>query len=140
MTAAEMWKQSGLAGEYDAWAFGETADKLAALVREGIKTSTCSAYDLYEAEGEDLPQAGDTSVILDSADEAVCIIRTTRVYVVPFDEVTAEHAFREGEGDRSLAYWREVHESFLKEELSSIGRTFDGSTRVVCEEFEVVYA
>ena len=140
MTAEEMWKQSGLAGEYDAWAFGEAADKLAALVREGIKTATCSAYDLYEAEGEDLPLPGKTSVILDSADEAVCIIRTTRVYVVPFDEVTAEHAFREGEGDRSLAYWREVHESFLKEELSSIGRSFDGSTRVVCEEFEVIYA
>ena len=140
MTAEEMWKQSGLAGEYDAWAFGEAADKLAALVREGIKTATCSAYDLYEAEGEDLPQPGETSVILDSVDEAVCIIRTTRVYVVPFDEVTAEHAFREGEGDRSLTYWREVHESFLKEELSSIGCTFDGNTRVVCEEFEVVYA
>ena len=140
MTAAEMWKQSGLAGEYDAWAFGEAADKLADLVKAGIKTATCSAYDLYEAEGEDLPQPGETSVILDSVDEAVCIIRTTRVYVVPFDEVTAEHAFREGEGDRSLTYWREVHESFLKEELSSIGRTFDGSTRVVCEEFEVVYA
>ena len=140
MTAEEMWKQSGLAGEYDAWAFGEAADKLADLVKAGIKTATCSAYDLYEAEGEDLPQPGETSVILDSADEAVCIIRTTRVYVVPFDEVTAEHAFREGEGDRSLAYWREVHESFLKEELSSIGRTFDGNTRVVCEEFKVVYA
>ena len=140
MTAEEMWKQSGLAGEYDAWAFGEAADKLAALVKAGIKTATCSAYDLYEAEGEDLPLPGDTSVILDSSDEAVCIVRTTRVYVVPFDRVSAEHAFKEGEGDRSLEYWREVHESFLKEELSSIGRTFDGSTRVVCEEFEVVYA
>ena len=140
MTAEEMWKQSGLAGEYDAWAFGEAADKLAALVKAGIKTATCSVYDLYEAEGADLPQPGETSVILDSADEAVCIIRTTRVYVVPFDEVTAEHAFKDGEGDRSLAYWREVHESFLKEELSSIGRTFDGNTRGGCEEFEVVYA
>ena len=140
MTAEEMWKQSGLAGEYDAWAFGEAADKLAALVKAGIKTATCSAYDLYEAEGEDLPLPGDTSVILDSSDEAVCIIRTTRVYVVPFDRVSAEHAFKEGEGDRSLEYWREVHESFLKEELSSIGRSFDGSTRVVCEEFEVIYA
>ena len=140
MTAEEMWKQSGLAGEYDAWAFGEAADKLAALVKAGIKTATCSAYDLYEAEGEDLPLPGDTSVILDSSDEAVCIVRTTRVYVVPFDRVSAEHAFKEGEGDRSLEYWREVHESFLKEELSSIGRSFDGSTRVVCEEFEVIYA
>ena len=139
MTAEEMWKQSGLAGEYDAWSFGDDADGLAALVRAGIKTATCSAYDLYEAEGEDLPQAGDTSVILDSRDEAVCIIRTTRVYTVPFDEVSAEHAFREGEGDRSLEYWRQVHEAFFKEELASAGLEFSGDSRVVCEEFEVVY-
>ena len=139
MTAVEMWKQSGLAGEYDAWSFGDDTDGLAALVRGGIKTATCSAYDLYEAEGEDLPKAGDTSVILDSRDEAVCIIRTTRVYVIPFDEVTAEHAFREGEGDRSLEYWRKVHEAFFKEELTSAGLEFSGNSRVVCEEFEVVY-
>ena len=31
------------------------------------------------------------------------LIATTRVDVVPFDEVSAEHAFLEGEGDRSLA-------------------------------------
>ena len=139
MTAVEMWKQSGLAGEYDAWSFGDDADGLAALVRGGTKTATCSAYDLYEAEGEDLPKAGDTSVILDSRDEAVCIIRTTRVYIVPFDEVSAEHAFREGEGDRSLEYWRKVHEVFFKEELASAGLEFSGDSRVVCEEFEVVY-
>ena len=139
MTAQEMWKQSGLAGEYDAWSFGDDADGLAALVRAGIKTATCSAYDLYEAEGEDLPQAGDTSVILDSRDEAVCIIRTTRVYIVPFDEVSAEHAFREGEGDRSLEYWRKVHEVFFKEELASAGLEFSGNSKVVCEEFEAVY-
>ena len=140
MTAEEMWKQSGLAGEYDAWSFGDDADGLAALVRAGLKTATSSAYDLYEAEGEDLPQAGDTSVILDSRDEAVCIIRTTRVYMVPFDEVSPEHAFREGEGDRSLEYWRKVHEAFFKDELASAGLEFSGNSRVVCEEFEVVYS
>ena len=139
MTAEEMWKQSGLAGEYDAWSFGDDTDGLAALVRAGVKTATSSAYDLYEAEGEDLPQAGDTSVILDSRDDAVCIIRTTRVYTVPFDKVTAEHAFREGEGGRSLEYWRQVHEAFFQEELASAGLEFSGDSRVVCEEFEVVY-
>ena len=139
MTAEEMWKQSGLAGEYDAWSFGDDTDGLAALVRAGIKTATCSAYDLYEIEDEGLPQAGDTSVILDSRDEAVCIIRTTRVYTVPFDGVSAEHAFREGEGDRSLEYWRQVHEAFFKDELASAGLEFSGDSRVVCEEFEVVY-
>ena len=35
--------------------------------------------------------------------------------MVPFDEVDEEHAYLEGEGDRSLEYWREVHERFFTE-------------------------
>ena len=139
MTAEELWKRSGLTGEYDAWAFGEAPDKLASLVKNGMKTATCSAYDLYYAENERLPQAGDYSVILDAGGEAVCIIQTTRVYVIAFDQVSEEHAYKEGEGDRSLQYWRKVHEEFLKEELASISKPFHEKVRVVCEEFEVVY-
>ena len=140
MTAEELWKASGLKGDYEAWAFGEAQDKLASLVTEGIKTATCSAYDLYQAENERLPGAGDYSVILNSREEAVCIIKTTKVYVAAFHQVTAEHAYKEGEGDRSLEYWREIHEDFLKRELAAINRSFDEDTKVVCEEFELVYA
>ena len=140
MTAEELWKRSGLSGTYEAWQFGGAPDKLAQLVKDGIKTATCSAYDLYAAENEPLPKAGDLSVILNSRDEAVCIIRTTRVYVSEYDQVTPEHAFKEGEGDRSLAYWRQVHEEFLTEELALIDHTFSNKTKVVCEEFEVVFA
>ena len=104
MTAEDLWRRSGLTGIYEVWAFGEAPDKLASLVKGGIKTATCSAYDLYEAEDESLPVVGEYSVILDSHDEAVCIIRTEKVYVVEFDQVTAEHAWKEGEGDRSLEY------------------------------------
>ena len=139
MTAGELWKQSGLTGIYEVWAFGEAPDKLASLVKDGIKTATCSAYDLYEAEDESLPVVGEYSVILDSHDEAVCIIRTEKVYVVEFDQVTAEHAWKEGEGDRSLEYWRKVHEDFLRRELVAINRSFNGYTKVVCEEFEMVF-
>ena len=66
MTPDELWKESGLTGEYEAWAFGESPDKLAALVKDGIKTATCSAYDLYEIENESLPKAGEYSIILNS--------------------------------------------------------------------------
>ena len=139
MTAEELWKRSGITGTYEAWAFGEAADKLAELVIRGIKTATCSAYDLYGIEGEPVPEAGEYSVILDSKDEAVCIIRTTKVTVIPFNAVSEEHAFKEGEGDRSLEYWREVHESFLSRELASVRLEFNEETKVVCEEFEVVF-
>ena len=139
MTAQELWQKSGFTGEYEAWAYGEAPDKLAELTARGIKTTTCSAYELYEAENEPLPKAGEYSVILDSKGEAVCIIRTTKVTVVPFDQVSEAHAYREGEGDRSLMYWRKVHEAFLIQELAAIHRNFTQKTKVVCEEFEVVF-
>ena len=139
MTAEELWRQAGLTGTYEAWPFGDAPDKLAALVKKGVKTATCSAYDLYQAEGQPLPKAGDYSVILDSLGEAVCIVKTTRVYVTSFDQVSREHACKEGEGDRSLEYWRTVHIDFLTRELARIDKAFTERAPVVCEEFQLVY-
>ena len=140
MTAEELWRKSGLAGPYESWAFGDEPDKLAALVKNGVKTATCSAYDLYQAEGESIPESGDFSIILDSRGEAVCIVKTTNVYVTAFGQVSREHAYKEGEGDRSLEYWRKVHIDFFKHELAGINKTFTENALVVCEEFELVYA
>ena len=144
MTHQELWAaykavNPDAGDEYGAWAYGDDPDTLAELTRKGIKTATASAGPLYELEGEPLPQAGEYSVILDSRDEAVCVIRTTRVYTTPFCEVTAEHARKEGEGDRSLAYWRQAHEAFFRTELAGAGLEFTPDMPVVCEEFEVVY-
>ncbi|MBQ1377239.1 MAG: ASCH domain-containing protein [Lachnospiraceae bacterium] len=140
MSAEELWKLSGIKGTYEAWAFGEAQDKLAALMAAGVKTATSSSYILYEKEQEPLPEAGDYSVILNSRDEAVCIIKTVKVTVLPYDQVPAEFAYKEGEGDRSLNYWREVHEAFFANELAEAGLAFSEDMPVVCEEFEVVYA
>lgn len=123
----------------DAWAFGDSPDKLAELVVQGIKTATSSAYELYAIDNEALPQAGECSVILDSHDNAVCVIKTTKVYVTSFNEVSEAHAYKEGEGDRSLAYWREVHEKFFTDCLKEAGLSFSEDMKVVCEEFEVIY-
>lgn len=144
MTAQELWeifvrKQNITETEYEAWAFGGNPDKLAELVLQGIKVGTASAYPLYELEKEPIPKAGEYSVILNSKEEAVCVIQTTKVYVVPFCEVGAEHAFKEGEGDKSLAYWRMVHEEFFRECMEEAGLTFDENMKVVCEEFKLVY-
>ena len=55
--------------------------------------------------------------------------------------MTAEEmwqASKEGEGDRSLEYWRTVHRRFFTEELQEPGLPFDEKLELVCEEFEVV--
>ena len=143
MTAQEMWesysRRENITADYDAWAFGDDPEELARLVNAGIKTATASLALWYDLEGEALPQAGQYSVILNTKDEAVCIIRTTRVFTSAFDEVDEVQAYREGEGDRSLSYWRRVHARFFSEELAAIGRGFDEKMPVVCEEFQKVY-
>lgn len=144
MTEKEIWKAFIAENnidhcEYKAWSFGAEADLLAKLVVQGEKTATASAYPLYGLENEPLPKAGAYDVILNSKDEAVCIIQTKKVYVVPFHAVTAEHAYKEGEGDKSLAFWRKVHEKFFTECLEEVNLKFTSDMKVVCEEFEVVY-
>lgn len=144
MTEKELWNAFVTAtnhdgDEYEAWAFGSAPDQLAQLVLTGEKTATSSAYPLYEAENEPVPVVGEYSVILDSQGNAVCVIQTKKVEVIPFRQVTEEHAYREGEGDRSLPYWRDVHETFFTECMEKAGMTFTPDMGVVCEEFEVVY-
>jgi len=124
-----------------AWSFGATAehaDGLLRLVLDGTKTATSTALWDFEAEEEELPQRGTLSIILDGAGHPRALIETTDVTTVPFDEVDEEHAWLEGEGDRSLAHWREVHERFFTEHAAH-DRGFASDLPVVLERFKVVY-
>ena len=44
MTAEELWQKSGLTGDYDAWAFGDDADRLAELVKTGLEI-VCEEFE-----------------------------------------------------------------------------------------------
>ena len=112
---------------------------MADLVLRGEKTATASAYDLYAIDDEPLPREGTFDIILDSQNQAVCIIEITKVSVEPFNQVSADHAFKEGEGDKTLAYWHQVHEDCFAEWLREAGLTFTPDSKVVLEEFRKVY-
>ncbi len=125
-----------------AWAFGATpeqADELLALVLAGTKTATAGALWDYEATGEDLPTPGMLGIVTDGRGVPHALLMTTEVEVVPFDEVGAEHAYLEGEGDRSLATWREVHERSFTEHAVH-GRGFSPDMPVVLQRFVVLYS
>lgn len=145
MKAQQMWQKFiSVCPEYQnqsyqAWSYGVAPDELARLTIEQVKTATASAYEEYAIENEALPQVGTLNIILDANDEAVCITKTIKVSVVPFLEVSEEHAFKEGEGDQSLRYWREVHEAFFEKTYKQSGLAFHDNILVVCEEFEVIY-
>ena len=127
---------------YQVWPFGSSpkmADKLGALVVQGIKTATASLLWSYEAEEQPYPIVGGYNIILDGQGFLICILRTTQVYIAPFDEVDEEQAFLEGEGDRTLRYWREVHWDYFEEECRSLGKTPDSKMPIVCERFTLVF-
>lgn len=122
------------------WAFGATpeqADELLALVLAGTKTATAGALWDYEAEDVALPEPGDLSIVLDGEGHPQALLRTTSVTVTPFDQVDEEHARLEGEGDRTLAHWRDVHRRFFTDHATH-DRGFSEDMPVVCERFEVL--
>jgi uncharacterized protein YhfF len=128
---------TGIDGPYTAWAFGssaEDADQLGRLVRDGPKRATASLRSSYE-ENELLPAVGDLSVVLDARGDPLCVIRTTHVELRAFGDVDEAFAWTEGEGDRSLAYWREEHIRFF----ATQGHAVRDKDEVVLETFELLW-
>jgi len=114
------------------------ADKLLELVLAGEKTATTSCSLSYKAENQELPQVGNYSIVTTYAGVPHCVIKTTSVTVLSFNEVTWDMAKLEGE-DEVLQTWQDGHRHYFELEGKEYGFTFAEETPVVFEEFEVVY-
>ena len=148
MTGEMMWQEYCQSANinsdkrHDMWKFcggGTFGDELVKLVIAGVKTATAGTKLAYEMENEKLPNVGTYSVILFDNGEAACVIRDTKVSIVPFNQVCEEHAYKECEDDRSLNRWREVHRRAFAADYKTAGLDFDENGDCVLEEFEVVY-
>lgn len=116
----------------------ELSTALLALIRDGRKRAGTSLLWAMQAEGEALPQVGQIEIVVDHLNEPALITRITRVETLPYNQVTAEYAAIEGEGDGSLAYWREAHWAFFSRECQRIGCEPALTMPVVCSVFEVL--
>ena len=116
----------------------ELSEALLALIRSGQKRAGTSLLWMIEAENETVPQVGDVALVVDHLNQPALICRNTQVEIVPYNQVTAEYAAIEGEGDGSLAYWREAHWDFFTRECQRIGREPVETMPVVCTVFELV--
>ena len=127
---------------YSSWQFGDTkldANELVQLVIKGVKRATASLYEVYSYEGIPLPEPGDYSVVTDGEGVARCIIQTQTVEIIPYRDVSEEFAAQEGEGDRSLGYWKRVQWAFFSREMEAMGKKPSQEMLVVCETFSLVY-
>jgi uncharacterized protein YhfF len=113
------------------FAFGDgprLADELLDLVIRGLKTATCSTED-----EPNTSKPGECWIVLDGRGEPACVIETTEVTYRRYNEVDAAFAYEEGEGDRSLAYWREAHRNYFGRQ----GK-FREDMMLMCERFRLV--
>ncbi|MEH2530570.1 uncharacterized protein YhfF [Bradyrhizobium sp. AZCC 1588] len=113
------------------FAFGdgpELADELLDLVIKGAKTATCSTED-----EPNTSTPGEQWIVLDGRRAPRCVIETIEVTYRRFPEVDAAFAYEEGEGDRSLAYWRQAHRNYF----GRLGK-FREDMMLMCERFRLV--
>ena len=117
--------------QLESFSFGDSpalADELAALVLAGTKTATCSA-----ASDGASTHVGKHMVVLNGLGQPLAVIETVELTQRRFNDVDAAFAYDEGEGDRSLAYWRQAHRRYF----TRLGR-FAEDMLLYCERFRVV--
>ena len=113
------------------FAFGDgpaLADELLDLVIREVKTATCSTED-----EPNTSKPGECWIVLDGSGKPACVIETLEVTYRRYNEVDAAFAHDEGEGDRSLGYWRSAHRNYF-------GRRgkFSEDMMLMCERFRLV--
>jgi len=121
--------------------FGDSAalsEELVALIRTGRKRGGASLLWAHEADVDPVPVVGEIEIVVDHLNAPSLVTRVTEVDVVAFNQVSAQFAAREGEGDGSLEYWRKAHWSFFSRECQRIGRVPSDDMLVVCCSFEVL--
>lgn len=109
------------------------------LVLKGVKRATSHSLLGLQYRKEPLPKIGDFTIITDWDGNARCIVRTVAVELKPFFSIRESYAKLEGEGDKSLAYWKKTHWDYYTRELEPFGRVPRESMIVVCEIFEKVF-
>ncbi|CAH6892915.1 RNA-binding protein [Vibrio chagasii] len=115
------------------------ANLCAELILTDQKTATCSLDIWYETGEEPMPVIGHLQVVVDWNGKPICIIEIDSVEKCKYKEVTAEFAYAEGEGDRSLKRWREAHWRFFSAECAELNIQPSEDMILVLERFHVVY-
>ena len=107
----------------------EMADELLALVLAGRKRATCWAA----AQGTQGVEVGARSVVTDGQGKPRAIIETIELTRRRFLDVDESFACDEGEGDRTLDYWRAAYRDYFTRE-----GTYADDMEVYCERFRLI--
>lgn len=117
----------------------ELSRDLLAQIRHGRKRAGTGLVWLHEHENVPWAEEGDIEIVLTHDHRPSLVTRITRVAVRRFGDVTPAYAAVEGEGDGSLAWWREAHWAYFSRVCATIGREPSEDMPVICAEFELLH-
>lgn len=126
----------------ESWYFCDNkkdADECAQLVVDGVKQATSTSMWWFETNNHPLPKIGDLYIITNWEGKAYAIIQTFKVEKIQFKEITQEYAEIEGEGDKSLEYWKNVHWDYYTREMKVKGQNPTKDMMIVCEQFKTIW-
>ncbi|MCL9805470.1 ASCH domain-containing protein [Flavobacterium amniphilum] len=115
------------------------ADECAELVMKKIKQATSPSAWWFEKNKEEIPKIGDIAIVTNWNKEPKAIIRTKKVEIVKFKNITPEYAFIEGEGNKTLEYWKKVHWAYYTNEMHKFSEKPNEEMKIVCEYFETIW-
>ena len=118
----------------------QDANLCAELVVLNIKQATAPSVWWYEHHNESMPQVGDLFIVTDWYGTAKAVIEITKIELVRFKDVTEAFAQAEGEGDKSLAFWRKIHKEYYSREMEKAGVYFNENILIYCECFKMIFA
>ena len=127
----------------DEFAFpGPERDRLVEATLDGRKVAMTSLMAEFIHDHEPLPFSGRRTILVNSDDQPLAVLRYTSVSVTRLGLVTLQHVLNEGEGYKSLTEWREAHESFwtsanMRQALDVPNFIVDDQTLVVLATFYV---
>ena len=122
--------------------YGDSAElskELLDLITSGRKRAGTGLLWAYEHDGEPIAASGDIEIVVDHRNQPALITRIVRSQIMAFNDVSAEYAAIEGEGDGSLGYWRKAHWNFFSRECKRIGKEPTETMPVICNVFEVLH-
>jgi uncharacterized protein YhfF len=117
----------------------EITDSLLGLYLSGRKIAGSSIVEDFLSAGDSLPQVGNYWIYLNGLGEPSCILRTEKVVLHKFKDVSVEIAIAEGEGDLTLEYWKNVHSDLYSPFLRSWGIREINEATVITEFFKIVH-
>ncbi len=118
----------------------QSCDELVSLIASGTKSAGSSLVLDYQFAGDPLPTPGTVSLVVDSKGIPVCIIEIDEVIQYKFKDVPIRVAHAEGEGDKSIEYWKRVHREFFGPSMKPLGIEDLDDAMIVTEFFKVIYS